>query len=347
MNVSNHLSASGRAASTSAQRVFGSLGRLGLGAAPIGNLYAQVREADARATLLEALRIGIRHIDTAPYYGHGLSEERVGRALREMPPGSAVISTKVGRLIEQDSSRRDRLNDGFAVHGSRTRFDYSRDGVRRSFDASLKRLAIERVGVLLLHDVGRETHGDRHPQMLRQALDEALPAMAELREAGVVGAIGIGVNEVAVCREIIPQFPLDCIMLAGRYTLLEQTDALSLLDEAWERSVSVIVAGPYSSGLLSDSQAPGSTYNYVPVSQAVLARARTIYTFCAAHGIDVGAAALQFPLAHRAVASVVAGLRSVKEVATARARMEAAIPSLVWQELRAAGVMIPEAPVPT
>jgi D-threo-aldose 1-dehydrogenase len=347
MNVSNHLSASGRAASTSAQRVFGSLGRLGLGAAPIGNLYSEVREADARETLLEAIRIGIRYIDTAPYYGHGLSEERVGRALREVPRSEIVISTKVGRLIEQDSSRREHLNDGFAIHGSRARFDYSRDGVRRSLDASLRRLAVDRIDVLLLHDVGHETHGERHPQILRQALNEALPAMAELREAGIVGAIGIGVNEVAVCREIIPRFPLDCIMLAGRYTLFEQADALPLLDEAWERSVRVIIAGPYSTGLLSDSQAPGSTYNYRPVSQAVLERARKIYTFCAAHGVEVGAAALQFPLAHRAVASIVAGLRSVKEVATAGARMEAAIPPVVWKELRAAGVLTPEAPVPT
>lgn len=347
MNVRNHSSPSGRAASTSAQRVIATLGRLGLGAAPIGNLYSEVREADARATLMEAIRIGIRHIDTAPYYGHGLSEARVGRALRAMPRGRVVISTKVGRLIEQDSSRREHLNDGFAVHGSRTRFDYSRDGVRRSFDASLKRLAVDRVDVLLLHDVGRETHGERHPQMLRQALGEALPAMAELREAGVVGAIGIGVNEVAACREVIRRFPLDCIMLAGRYTLLEQSEALPLLDEAWERSISVIVAGPYNSGLLSDAQAPGSSYNYAPVSQVVLARARKIYALCAAHGVDVGAAALQFPLAHRSVATVVAGLRSVKEVATASARLEAAIPSLVWHELRTAGVLTPEAPVPT
>jgi D-threo-aldose 1-dehydrogenase len=318
---------------------FTALGQLGFGAAPLGNLYAEVSEGDALAALAAARRCGIRYFDTAPFYGHGLSERRLGEAFAAWPRAEYVVSTKVGRLIEADAAHGAQINDGFAVSGSRAVFDYSRDGVRRSFEASLRRLRVERIDILLLHDIGRMTHGQRHAETLAQALDEALPEMARLREEGLVGAIGLGVNEQDVCLEILPRFPLDCIMLAGRYTLLEQHASRQLMHEAQVRGVEIIVAGPYNSGLLSDVRAPGATYNYAPADAATLARARQIYAICAEDGVDTGAAAVQFPLAHPAVATVVAGMRSVAEVESAAARRDAAIPAALWQRLREAGIL--------
>jgi D-threo-aldose 1-dehydrogenase len=315
------------------------LSALGFGAAPIGNLYAQVAEDDAQAALHEAYERGIRYFDTAPFYGHGLSEQRLGRALAGKPRRTFAISTKVGRRIARDEHRQDAINDGFAVTGSRAIFDYSREGVQRSFESSLRRLGVDRIDILLLHDVGRQTHGDRHAEVMKQALDEALPAMAALRDSGAVDAIGIGVNEQAVCLELMPRFDLDCIMLAGRYTLLEQNDSIEVMAQAQRRAVKIIIAGPYSSGLLGNASGPGSTYNYGPVDAATLDRARRIYSQCALEGVDVGAAALQLPLAHPAVASVVAGQRSVEEVVSAIERLNVRIPRSLWERLERADLI--------
>jgi len=319
---------------------------LGFGTAPIGNLYAEVGEDEARNALERALRLGVRYFDSAPFYGHGLAERRLGRALAGSRRDGFAVSTKVGRRIESDPARSEMITDGFAVHGSRAVFDYSRDGVLRSFEASLERLGLDRVDLLFLHDVGRLTHGDNHPEMLRQALEAALPAMAGLRDQGVVGAIGIGVNEVEVCRELMPRFDLDCIMLAGRYTLFEQASALPMLDEAHRRGVKVVVAGPYNSGLLGDPHGPGSTYNYAPADSDTLERARRIYAICAEEGVDVGAAALQFPAVHPAVCAVVAGMRNVMEVESALARSSQRLPARIWPRLRGAGIIDAVAPVP-
>jgi D-threo-aldose 1-dehydrogenase len=319
---------------------------LGFGTAPIGNLYAEVGEDEARNALERALRLGVRYFDSAPFYGHGLAERRLGRALAGSRRDGFAVSTKVGRRIESDPTRSEMITDGFAVHGSRAVFDYSRDGVLRSFEASLERLGLDRVDLLFLHDVGRLTHGDNHPEMLRQALEAALPAMAGLRDQGVVGAIGIGVNEVEVCRELMPRFDLDCIMLAGRYTLFEQASVLPMLDEAHRRGVKVVVAGPYNSGLLGDPHGPGSTYNYAPADSDTLERARRIYAICAEEGVDVGAAALQFPAVHPAVCAVVAGMRNVMEVESALARSSQRLPARIWLRLRGAGIIDAVAPVP-
>ncbi|MGP8034036.1 MAG: aldo/keto reductase [Steroidobacteraceae bacterium] len=319
---------------------------LGFGGAPIGNLYAEVREADAQAALHEALERGIRYFDTAPFYGHGLSEKRMGRALAGRPRGSFVISTKVGRLIAPDESRQRPINDGFAVRGSCALFDYSGDGVRRSFEASARRLRLEYIDILLLHDIGRMTHGDQHAEMLRHALDEALPAMAALRDQGAVGAIGIGVNEQAVCLEVLEHFDLDCIMLAGRYTLLEQQNSTELMALARKRGVALLIAGPYNSGLLGPAGRPGMTYNYAPVDAATLERAKRIYAECTSENVDVGAAALQFPLAHPAVASVVAGQRNAVEVRAAVQRLATSIPGRLWERMKDAGLIATDAPVP-
>lgn len=321
------------------------LSPLAFGGAPVGNLYTEVADAEALQTIRTAWKGGIRHFDTAPYYGFGLSEIRIGAALAGVPRESYTLSTKAGRVIEEAAGRRGQ-DDGFAVDGRVARFDYSRDGVRRSVEASLRRLRTDRIDVLFLHDIGALTHGDRHAQVLAQALDEALPEMARLREEGLVGAIGIGVNEEAVCLDVMPRFPLDSIMLAGRYTLFEQSASERVMARALADGVSILVAGPYNSGLLGAADRPGATYNYAPATQDVLARAERFYDVCRRTGADVGAAALQFPLAHPAVVSVVCGLRSMAEVETALRREKATVPVSTWATLRDEGLLSQEVPTP-
>jgi D-threo-aldose 1-dehydrogenase len=318
------------------------LTRLGFGAAPIGNLYAEVDERQALSAVHAAWDSGIRYFDTAPYYGYGLSEERLGRALAGVARSSFVLSSKVGRRIHRGGS----AADGFAVRDGYAEFDYSRDGIRQSVEESLQRLRMDYIDILLLHDIGSQTHGVRHAQVLQQVLDESLPTLAELKASGVCRAIGIGVNEQAVCLELLPRFPLNYIMLAGRYTVMEQSGGLVILNEAQRRSVGILVAGPYNSGLLSGPRHPGDTYNYQPVEPEIYRRAEQLYALCAKVGVDVGAAALQFPLAHPAAACVVAGMRSVTEVDSAVARLQAKIPPSLWQELRAAGFLAADAPTP-
>lgn len=319
---------------------------LGFGAAAIGNLYTAVTDEVAEAAVREAYRLGIRLFDTAPYYGYGLSEQRLGHALASLHAEDAVISTKVGRLIVSGTEGQPSPGNGFAVSGRRAVFDYSRGGILRSFESSLRRLRRGSVDILLLHDVGRESHGDRHEEMLKRALDEALPTMAGLKAAGACGAIGIGVNEQQVCLEIMTRFDLDCILLAGRYTLLEQAGSAAVMAEAARRGVGILVGGPFNSGLLAPRETPGATYNYGPVNESTLRCARDIYAVCQADGVDVGAAALQFPLAHPAVVSVIAGMRSPAEAASAVARSGSGIPASLWRNLRESGLLTVGAPTP-
>jgi D-threo-aldose 1-dehydrogenase len=318
---------------------------LGFGGAAIGNLYSPVGDEEAEATIVEAYGQGIRYFDTAPFYGYGLSERRLGRVLSQPGCADAIISTKVGRLILKDESCPSN-RDGFAVGGYRSVFDYSRSGVMRSFDESLARLRRSRVDILLLHDVGRATHGASHAAKLKEALDEALPAMAELKAMGACRAIGIGVNEEAVCLEVMAHFDLDCILLAGRYTLLEQSSLDGVMAEAQRRHVAILVGGAFNSGLLANADAPGQTYDYQPVDAEKLRRAQRIYQICAAEKVDVGAAALQFALAHGAVASVVAGMRSTTEVRSAVKRIQTPLPPTLWKSFRDAGILAPLAPTP-
>lgn len=325
------------------ERVTRQLPPLSFGGAPIGNLYAGVAENDAIDTVQHAWRLGVRHFDTAPYYGYGLSESRLGTALAGIPRAGYSLSTKAGRLLLDTDEAAD---DGFAVSGRRAVFDYSRDGILRSVESSLRRLATDHVEILLLHDIGALTHGAQHPAILRQALDEALPAMAELRSQGVCGAIGLGVNEQDVCLQVLPAFPLDVVMLAGRYTLFEQRDSTRLMAEAVQRNVAVMAAGPYNSGLLGADDAPGHTYNYAPADAAIRARAQRFYDICGRFGAGVGAAALQFPLAHPAVATVVCGLRSPAEVDSAARRVRTPLPPMLWTELRQAGLIEADAIAP-
>jgi len=321
------------------------LGGIGFGGAAIGNLYSEVDDDVAEAAVRFAFEQGIRYFDTAPFYGYGLSEERLGNVLAGLADGEWRISTKVGRRISEGGGDQ-QADDGFAVQGRCARFDYSRDGVLRSLESSLRRLRRQTVDTLLVHDVGRETHAEQHDVVLRQVLDEALPTLCELRSSGACRAIGIGVNEIEVCLELLARADLDVILLAGRYTLLENAAALDLLAEAGRRGVEVIIGGPYNSGLLAAADRPGATYNYRTADASVLARAQRIYEVCAAHGVDVGAAALQFPLAHPAVKSVIIGMRTTDEVQAAVARILTGIPPALWTALRVADLIHPAALTP-
>jgi D-threo-aldose 1-dehydrogenase len=320
------------------------LPELGMGTAPLGNLFTRVSDESAEGAIAAALMAGIRYFDTAPLYGYGLSERRLGQALSHLPQESVRISTKVGRLIVADPTHTP--TEGYLVYGYRAVFDYSHDAVLRSFDDSLKRLRRDRVDVLLLHDIGAETHGERHAALLQQVLDEALPAMQQLKESGGCQAIGIGVNESAVCLEMMQRCHLDCILLAGRYTLLEQPSLHTVMAEAQRCGTAIIIGGAFNSGLLAAPVGPGATYNYAPADAATRARAQRIYDTCAQHGVDVGAAALQFVLAHPAVASVVVGMRTAAEVESAVARLRAPIAPRLWDALRNAGLLLADAPTP-
>jgi D-threo-aldose 1-dehydrogenase len=307
---------------------------LGFGAAPIAGLYRAVDEATARATIDAAWEGGIRYFDTAPHYGLGLSERRLGEALRDRPRNDVVVSSKVGRLLVARVPPLPRDDDMFDVPGDLTRRrDYSRDGILRSLEATLQRTGLDRVDVLYVHDP------DEH---WREAVQEAVPALVELREAGVVGAIGVGMNQSAMLARFIQQSDVDVVMLAGRYTLMEQGAADDLLPAALERGRSVVAAAVFNSGLLARAGVPDTaTYDYHPASPEVQARARLLAAVCREHGTTLPAAAIQFPLRHPAVASVVVGMRSPKEVHHNLAAHAQHVPDELWADLEHRGLLQP------
>ncbi|MGW1672991.1 aldo/keto reductase [Streptomyces sp. NPDC002324] len=312
---------------------------LAYGAAGIGNLFRPVADEEAAAAVDAAWDAGIRTFDTAPHYGLGLSERRLGAALRERPRDSYTVSTKVGRLLvpAEGGGEADDLADGFAVPATLRRvWDFSADGVRRSLEASLDRLGLDRVDIVLLHDP--DDHAD-------QALDEAYPALERLRAEGVVGAIGVGMNQTAVPARFLRETDIDVVLLAGRYTLLEQQGLAELLPEAAARGRSVLIGGVFNSGLLTHP-APGATYDYAPAPEPVLARALRLKEVTERHGVPLRAAALRFPLGHPAVAAVLTGARSPDEVRDTVEQSRLPVPAALWDELRAAGLIAPEAPVP-
>jgi D-threo-aldose 1-dehydrogenase len=283
----------------------------------------------------------VNFLDTAPYYGHGLSEARIGRYIAEHPGHGLAISTKVGRRL--DPCRLDEVPDCGFVRPLPFRpvFDFSRDGVLRAFDDSLARLGVDRVDTLLLHDIGAHVHGTAAGDVLEQALDEALPAMWELKTAGAARAIGLGVNEWQVCDEVLAHTDIDTVLLAGRYSLLDQS-ALPFLDRASARGVSVMAAGVFNSGLL----AGGTTYDYAPADAALVARRDCIEAICARHGVPLPAAAIRFAQAHPAVERVVIGWRSAREVEQAVAWSRTAISADLWRELAAEELIPAGAPIP-
>ncbi|WP_035761199.1 aldo/keto reductase [Paenarthrobacter nicotinovorans] len=302
-----------------------SLGRLGFGGAGIGNLYRAIPDGQALATVLAAWDAGIRYFDTAPHYGLGLSEQRLGAVLRDKPREEFVISTKVGRVLEPDSGG-GQDPEGFDVPAtSRRMWDFSEGGIRRSIEDSLERLGLDHVDIAYLHDP------DVHD--LQAGISEALPVLEKLRAEGLVKAIGVGINSAEAALECVEAADLDLVMLAGRYTLLEQPD-VPLLDRCLERSTGVVSVGAYNSGLLARPDVPEDAhYNYDQAPPEVLERARALAALCRDFGVELPTAALQFPLRHPAVVNVTAGATSPEQVATNAARMESPVPEELWAAL--------------
>lgn len=325
------------------------LSELGFGAASLGNLYRPVSDHGARAALDAALEAGMRYIDTAPYYGLGLSERRVGDAVRDQT--GTTLSTKVGRLLVPDRD----VNDDRNRYGFRSAlpfrpiFNYSRDAILRSWEASQQRLGLARIDILYVHDIGLRTHGDRHHEHLHQlTVGGGLAALEELRTAGEISAFGIGANEWEICLELMKWSDLDLVLLAGRYTLLEQEALDSFLPECLNRDVGVVIGGPYNSGILAAGTRSGAAvhYDYAPAPQSIIDRVRAIELVCDEHGVSLPAAALQFPLAHPAVVSVVPGLDSARRVWSTLELYGSKIPPEFWLDLKRRGLLREDAPVP-
>jgi D-threo-aldose 1-dehydrogenase len=315
------------------------LGGLSLGCAQLGNLYREMSEDDARATVDAAWDLGVRYFDTAPHYGLGLSERRLAAALAERPRDELVVSTKVGRLLEPVDVV-DGLDDGgFVVPAThRRRWDFSRDGIRRSLSESLERLGLDRVDIVYLHDP--DDHWD-------EVLATGYPALAELRAEGAVSAIGAGMNQSAMLADLVLHTDVDVLMLAGRYTLLEQDSLDDLLPLCVERGVGIVAAGVFNSGLLARAQpAAGGHYDYGDAPPEIVERARAIATVCERHGTTLPAAAIAFPLAHPAVASVCIGARSAAQMRRNAALYREPIAGELWNELQAEGLLRDDAPVP-
>jgi D-threo-aldose 1-dehydrogenase len=314
---------------------------LGFGGADIGNLYREVDEETALAAVDTAWSLGVRYFDTAPHYGLGLSERRLGAALAGRPRAEYRISTKIGRLLVPSPETANRRDDqGFDVPADHRRvWDFSADGVRRSLESSLDRLGLDRVDVLLMHDP------DNHWE---QAIGEAYPALHELRAQGVIGRIGAGMNQWQLLERFVAETDIDVVLLAGRYTLLEQTALDSMLPRCVERGVSVLAAGVFNSGLLAvDTPPPDATYNYGTAPPDLLARARHIGEICAAHGVSVPHAALAFAAAHPAVSTVLVGTRTAEQITRNAKLFQTPVSPALWPDLVAAGLLRPDAPIPT
>jgi D-threo-aldose 1-dehydrogenase len=329
-----------------ARRALGDTGlevsELGLGGAALGNLYAPVEDEDARLTVAAALEGGVNFVDVAPFYGMGLAERRVGDALRMR---ETVISTKVGRLLDPLSSAPGMVErHGFVTTlPFEPRFDYTREGILRSHEDSLQRLGLGRIDLLLIHDIGSSTHGAEAARRMAELTEGGgLDALAMLKRQGIIAGWGLGVNEIAVCLEILNHARPDAILLAGRYSLLDQEALERLFPAAAARSVPIIVGGPFNSGLLAGTP----RFDYAPPPAAIRDKAKRLDAICTHHGVPLPAAALQFILAHPQVATTVPGARSADEVRANIGFLDVAIPSALWHDLADNGLVSADAPLP-
>ncbi|WP_240456580.1 aldo/keto reductase [Sphingomonas yabuuchiae] len=323
------------------------LPELGFGAAAMGNLYTAIDDASAAATLDAALSAGFRYFDTAPHYGRGLSERRLGDGLRGR--GDVIVSTKVGRLMDPDASiADDRERDGFhTAMPFRARYDYSYDGILRSHEHSLQRLGLARVDMLFVHDIGRVTHGEADAQYREQLITGGgFRALESLRAQGAISGFGLGVNEVEVCLDLMQATRFDVILLAGRYTLLEQGALDALFPTCEAAGTSIVVGGPYNSGILATGSTAAGRYNYAPAPEAVLAKVRVLEAVATCHQVSLPAAALAFVLAHPLVASVIPGIADPQQVSDTMRLYAEPIPSAFWTDLRGQGLVRPDAPLP-
>jgi D-threo-aldose 1-dehydrogenase len=309
---------------------------IGFGCAGIGGLYRSVPRSLAEETIATAWDAGIRYFDVAPHYGAGLAERRTGDFLRDKPAGSYVLSTKVGRILVPLGPGESEPEGFIDPLPFKRRYDYSYDGIMRSVETSLARLGLGRVDILYVHDIGVLTHGreanDRH---LRDLLDSGMRALEELKGTGTISAFGLGVNEVAVCLDVMSRAALDCILLAGRYTLLDRCAESELLSRCAEAKTSLVVGGVFNSGILATGAAPGAHFDYGPASEDILDRVRKLEEVAARHGIPLAAAALQFPLINPNVASVLIGTAKPASLTNNLGLLQTLIPEAAWAEFDA------------
>jgi D-threo-aldose 1-dehydrogenase len=319
-------------------RLFPDDQRIGLGGAPLGNLLGEVHDADAVATVNAAWDEGWRYFDTAPHYGLGLAEERLGVGLQGKPRDEFVLSSKVGRIIyEAEDAATD--DEGFEVSSKRRRrWDFSRDGVLQSIEDSLRRIGTDRLDVVFVHDPD-----DRY----EEAVATAFPTLIELRDQGVIGAIGSGMNQTAMLTRFVQEVDIDVIMLAGRYSLIDPDGLDDVLPACLEHDVQVVAVGIFNSGLLSQPRpAPGATFNYAPAAASLVDKANRLADVCESHNTTLPAAALAFPLFHPAVAGIAVGCRTPEEVHTNAALARTEVPKALWSDLKSEGLLRADAPTP-
>ena len=320
---------------------------LGLGTAHIGELYAPIEEAQSQATLAAAWDAGIRFFDTAPWYGRGLAEHRLGAFLRARPRGEFQIVTKVGRTLHRpaDPARFDRAPWAGGLNFE-VSFDYSYDGIMRSYAQALQRLALDTVDALVIHDLDAGYHGDALDGHRRALETGGLRALAELKAAGDIKAVGMGVNTTEALDTVAADVDLDFLLVAMPYTLLDQASLTGGMQRCADRGIGVIIGAPFASGILVTGSGAGAKYAYGAAPAEVQAKVRGLEAVCAAHGVALPVAALQFPLAHPAVVSVIPGATRPSEVAANAAALSVPIPDAFWSDLKAEGLIDPEAPTP-
>ncbi|SFB72933.1 D-threo-aldose 1-dehydrogenase [Polaromonas sp. OV174] len=321
--------------------------RLGLGGAALGNLFSVVSDAQSQALLEAAWASGCRSFDTAPHYGHGRSERRLGDALRPHVRDSYALSSKVGRLLTPNPDAAREQHGYVDVLPFDQHWDYSAAGTRRSIEDSLQRLGLASLDVVYVHDLDRANHGEQAPAVLRQVIEETLPTLQQLKHEGLIRAVGLGVNDTQVVLDVLRHADLDALLLAGRYSLLDHSALPELLPLCLQRGVRIALGGVFNSGILATGTQNGqATFNYAPASGDWLDRTRQIEAICAIHDVPLRAAALQFAAAHAAVDIVMLGARHVAEWEDGLAMMRHPIPSTFWQALREARLLPDAAPTP-
>lgn len=334
----------------SARRKFGrvdlEVSSFAFGTAPVGNIFREIDEETSDAMFRASWEAGVRFYDTAPMYGHGLSELRTGQSLRWKNRADFVLSSKVGRLLRP--APRDTIDFAPWVNAApfRMEFDYSYDGTMRSFEDSLQRMALESIDILFIHDIDVFTRGKDQPEVFAQAMDGCYRALDSLRAQKVVKAIGVGVNEWEVCHEALKQRDFDCFLLAGRYTLLEQEALDAFLPLCEARGAAVVVGGGFNSGILATGAKPGAKYNYAPAPAPIMDKVAKIEAVCAEFGVPLPAAALQFVVAHPAIPAFCAGTRTVEQLSQNLAWFSHPITGEFWAALKARGLLREDAPVP-
>ena len=321
---------------------------MGMGTAPLGNLYRPISERDAQSTLEAAWKAGIRYFDTAPFYGLGLAENRLNLFLRGRKRSDYVVSTKVGRLLKVcEPDKRAGLGKFFETPNRAEVFDYTYDGIMRSLEFSLERLGLDYVDILYVHDVDTYTHGSEAARdvHVKTLMGSGYKALQKLRDEKVIKAFGAGINEWQVCEILAAQGDFDLFLLAGRYTLLEQEALNSFLPLCEKRGMGIVLGGAYNSGILATGAKNGAKYNYDPAPKHILDRVRKIEAVCKAHKVKLPEAALRFPVKHPSVVSLILGMVTPKEVSLNVKTLSAKIPKALWKDLKAQGLMHVGAPV--